>query len=276
MYVTQTALFTLSPLAYTSAQLFKGATPSVAVKNDRFDFFGSAYSAVSSLSTLRVNNYENLRGVLETRGQLAMLKATYEATFSKKGFVKALAATFLAFQYAIRPLISDVSDAAKFQSTLSDNGRYKAYGVNTQTFGQCVWTLRTEIIGQYNPNSVAERILRLLDRCGLGLNTNSMWELIPFSFVLNWIYPVSDVLKRLDLGIVTATYNKYNVDTCITSAKTSIPWTGFSLFSGTVTETIYIREVSAEMPISSPTGNANVTLGKHVVELAALFVSRSK
>jgi hypothetical protein len=138
---------------------------------------------------------------------------------------------WLAYSYAIRPLISDVNGAIE----QLDQGYRKAgphltkirsgrnFSTSEGSYGQAsVWAREPAAAGQppnpyrlypsvtqgeivqYTGSAVAVAVYRVdnpltatLDQVGLTNPLNVAWELVPFSFVVDWFLPVGDYLQSI-------------------------------------------------------------------------------
>jgi len=110
---------------------------------------------------------------------------------------KAVANDFLAYRYGIAPLISDLYGLQKeISDRLSGQMRYKATGKSTKLF-----TFPNKIVEvtvkHYCLFSVNDDLLDSLSRLGLTNPANVAWELVPFSFVVDWFYPIGPYLSKL-------------------------------------------------------------------------------
>jgi hypothetical protein len=140
----------------------------------------------------------NFRGALNHLGQAAT------------GRNSTLPKSWLEMQYAWKPLLSDVhgafqelvfADTAKFRVTArgkwsaKDEGSYvysSSYGSKRITY-QRESGVRVRL--DYVPGNT---FFSTLSRVGLTNPAEIAWELVPFSFVVDWFSPIGDFLSSLD------------------------------------------------------------------------------
>lgn len=110
---------------------------------------------------------------------------------------KKLANDFLAYRYGISPLINDI---AGLQKEISDNLagvlRYKATGRAMMLIESDNKTVEIQV-KHYALYSVSDHIMDMLSRLGLTNPVNVVWELVPFSFVVDWLLPIGPYLNML-------------------------------------------------------------------------------
>lgn len=141
-----------------------------------------------------------------------------EALFPKGSFRNGVADYWLCYQYGVRPLLMDIRGAmeamAKDQDIQFDVIRSKTQAIPFQqkhdqmdSYGTiksnlyCSWDtfIKGSVTVKYKASVyVANPGLQALSSLGL-LNLESLaWELIPYSFVIDWVLPVGDYLSGLD------------------------------------------------------------------------------
>ncbi len=155
-----------------------------------------AHTAISLLRALLALRRGNFRGVAKALG----------VSFKPGGASKTAASRWLEYQYAWLPLMSDMYDFANVAKNglgkkpplisavrnLSDTYPWRQLGNQ----GVCVMTGETKI------NRRCKLWYRLDDATLYRLNQLSLinplaiaWELVPFSFVIDWFLPVGNVLN---------------------------------------------------------------------------------
>jgi hypothetical protein len=145
-----------------------------------------------------------------------------------------IASDWLSIQYGWRPLLSDVKGAAEHFAqnnlrrplVLRSEGRAKAVlpekviSVPTQSIGNFDFIYgesktRAKVILEFE---VANDLVRQGGQLGLIDPLSLAWELLPYSFVVDWFLPVGDFISRLryDDGLVfkTGTYSYFSQNTC--------------------------------------------------------------
>lgn len=136
---------------------------------------------------------------------------------------------YLEFTYGLKPTLQTIFDLVKGEATRVGNninikspyshfngvtGKFKAQVTDNsttngiKTFDTFESSFRTKIGGTYLPsNSYIESLSRLTS-----LNPASiLWELLPFSFVIDWFYDVGGYLRGCETALVSklGTFNGY-------------------------------------------------------------------
>lgn len=144
-----------------------------------------------------------------------------------------------------------------------------------------VWnvSMRTRIIydpwpGEYRWGWENLEALRSLD---LYPTAENLWDLIPYSFVLDWFIPISDWLHHMDSELRLQTYTIHCVTNSLkfTSEAPLPPLAGFNC-SGKLTEVYYSRSVSRSCDIGSFswTNETNSGSPRRAIDAAALIAQR--
>lgn len=119
----------------------------------------------------------------------------------------------LEVQYGWRPLINDLNGAVEEFEAALQRPRYRKMTVKKKGFDRlvqetdifvprktravldCEWTVRTKVVAYLKQDSSVASRLGLTNPLVLG------WELLPYSFVLDWLIPVGNWLNSLDAEI---------------------------------------------------------------------------
>jgi hypothetical protein len=113
---------------------------------------------------------------------------------------------------------------------------------------------------------------KMLNDFDFEVTPSNVWDLLPFSFVVDWIYPVQQTLERLELGAKVGS-GRMQILYCIGSYKGSVPFpASLGVVGGLAT--VYRRDIFAfppEMKLT-PSSGASQPLN-HVVEGMSLLVS---
>lgn len=161
-------------------------------------------------------------------GFVQLLKSRAErATKRKSSVVDDFSNLWLEYRYAIRPLISDMQNACNALNAIIESKRATARGheytsgkreeyVN-RVFDNGVthFETRTKISEEESIRAragvlfeIEERVVSLLTIFGLDQPIESMYELIPFSFILDWFFSIGDLLqswfKSSGLSVLTS------------------------------------------------------------------------
>lgn len=120
-----------------------------------------------------------------------------------------LAQNWLELQYGWKPLLSDIYGAAQFlakQGNLSNRNRIQSQSTKTENFSSQSETALEVVSDRWSMVHTVKYVVYFSEPLGgnppvaLGL-TNPLaiaWELVPFSFVVDWFLPVGTYLGNLD------------------------------------------------------------------------------
>lgn len=130
------------------------------------------------------------------------------------GFVKALVvdhkieiprslqSAWLAYRYQFTTTKADVKEAVKFVRRHSDLGDLtrpiSCYGTSSTMYKDTLVTCRCSIDIEPRNLKTLDRIMRALDTYGLTPDFYVIWDMIPYSFIVDWFLPIGDILATLD------------------------------------------------------------------------------
>lgn len=119
----------------------------------------------------------------------------------------AIANRWLQYQYGLKPLMSDLYGTSDALAKRIRDGMYLHVrsklniGLNgTQTSGdglKLVWRWDTELRGVAR-YKISDPSMKMLSQFGITNPLLLAWELIPYSFVVDWLFPVGNFLSSLD------------------------------------------------------------------------------
>jgi len=132
-------------------------------------------------------------------GDLVKLQRIFGRTL-KKAKRRTTQQLFLEYEFGWRPLLSDIQEAANAFFALTNKPLTRTYRVHRKVAGHCVdaWTssvipgecftsknLRLVLAEDYSPSA------------SLGLRdvASVAWELVPYSFVADWVVPIGTYLR---------------------------------------------------------------------------------
>jgi hypothetical protein len=166
-------------------------------------------NAVADVSGLESNWIENLAQAKGTTKAILPLIEAYKAV--KTGNImmgkRALIDAYLTYMYVVAPGVRDYKDVSKHLGGISKNITTKRFS-NERRRGQlkevvpvldvlaelsyfCTLNLRLK------DNPLAA-IGNALEKLGLNPSAANIWDLIPFSFVVDWFTNIGSILSRLD------------------------------------------------------------------------------
>lgn len=203
--------------------------------------------------------------------------------------LKTHASNHLAMQYGVLPTISDLKEivGAFTKAAQYDRfGRKLGYSADTYTFstkarsGETVKGSRTQRakIAVRTQDSSLNTFLESLENVGFGLNFENIWDLIPYSFIVDWFVDVGDFLSDIDnrirlarLPIEYITYSDKYESLFVYNRPP-----GFPAVYGQLKRVNYVRSVTTEVPLQDFKLSQGSGVTPHWLEAGALVVQRSK
>jgi hypothetical protein len=190
-------------------------------------------------------------------GQKLSLRAEARIETARKGAkgkLDVLSNTWLEWQFAVRPLINDIHGVVDaFQSNIQTGAKIRTTGSATNGDGSIKY--KTTVFA-----TVTNPTARTLQQLGLFNISGAMWELIPFSFMFDWLINMGEVLTQgytVGLG---------NVCYC-TSKETTTYLKGKSTYETIV---VYNRYVTLGAPDFTAMLNPSINSGKLMTAIALL------
>lgn len=239
------------------------------------DYSSSLYEACENLSTIGINNIENIDFITSLKSGLAGY-----LPIPKKGakVIDMIADAYLWYSYMVRPTISDAatfSNAAKFDMDYRvKHPKYTTHGSYTNYDEG--YTTHATIYGTYEASNIFQAIGQKLDQLGFLPTPDRLWEIVPFSFVVDWFFPVGDILGRSNQEM-RLLRNTYGVEGYVqTVKKTTVgeadPSTGWT---GTMNRKYYHRTAQRKPNFSGPIPGCNASgiTPSHIAQAGALIVS---
>lgn len=176
----------------------------------------------------------DLAQVVATRGKSLMKRHKSGLNAGKVSFRKTAAQNRLAWEYGIRPLANDIGTAlAELRSGIAATPLFKEGTVRRKTSatnigyrlpsstvysGRGVSEVKLEVVCRTRWRAYMNQnvLLQCLAAHGVLNPPALMWELTPFSFVVDWWFNVGDVLSSMDnliicdkLMVIDSTSTKY-------------------------------------------------------------------
>jgi len=198
--------------------------------------------------------------------------------------LKSYANDYLSVKYGILPTISDlqrIRDAFKKVRPYLDKNGFKSYSaghIEHLTSGNEYYELEQHIkLGIDNEDNALQALEQGLENIGMLPTMENLWDLIPYSFVVDWFVQVGDLLERADacqrlmrLNIRYATMSRKS-----TAQKRILPRIGSPYF-GTAVWVHYHRWVSDQCPVPPLSLKANISDFNHWLEGGALLLQRKR
>lgn len=198
--------------------------------------------------------------------------------------LRGLSNDYLTVKYGILPTISDLE---KIKQAFSRMGPYiDKNGFSTYSAGsirdfedecfhfQLVQHIKLAIGDE---DSLFEDLISRLDKIGLWPTLNNVWDLIPYTFIVDWFVDVGNLLQRMD---ASSRIGRYNIQYATMSRKAIV--NGFVTaesakypFVGRVTWVQYHRWVSDQCPTPPLSLKSSFTDFNHWLESGALITQRA-
>lgn len=225
----------------------------------------------SKLALPNVNNFENLKDLKEIRKQLPpLLKLLRRHNF------KTLAEFWLWYRYSYSTSKLDLKAYWKFFQEVQKEKdtvhgkqhiavRYYNNGISDSSSTSEVTTV----------HCYCDTFHASVWSClGLDFNLSNTWDLIPFSFVVDWFINLNDILSRLDATDVVSELRVASVVTSTKRVQVSYPLRSFGCYAQCKVVD-YRRDVGGKLPV----GNIALSLknpASHIRDGAALIVARKR
>jgi hypothetical protein len=121
-------------------------------------------------------------------------------------YAKTGASLFLYWKYAVKPTVADVRTAIDvkkhgLQSAFSGLGvqSFRSRGSAAHSDG-CVTTYGATVVVSPSANDdVLSKAGNALDKLGLSLTPSNAWDLVPWSFVIDWFVNTNDILDCISM-----------------------------------------------------------------------------
>lgn len=246
-------------------------------KRRYFNWPALAGQAYQSLGMADVNGIAYLKDMFEFGSACTSFAATLKSIPHKK--VKAVAAAWLSVHYGFRLFLADTKEILEVleketarRSSLSrcEARTFEEDGAITFAYGYQVFYDQWAKV-----RSMLEQTVTLLD---LGLNLDNIWDMVPYSFVIDWFVDIGSVLKSLQN--FSQLQQEHSLICCGRSIKgvTSLRPSQLGLqdddatCSGVVS--YYTRQYRDRLVIPSLVPSVTFNPFDHLVEAAALTIVR--
>lgn len=194
-----------------------------------YDGMGEAtLSAVNGIAALDVNSIQFVKEAVEVRSAISRFLSDLEGLGAGhfRTITKSIGGLYLAYRYGIKLTVSDTAEIANALSSLLLNdyepeylttrgshvgnilsSTSLGYSVTQQTVTRCK-------IAYQNPESWYWNMIKTCWDWDFYPTAQNLWDMIPFSFVIDWLLGVENLLEGIDannytrlLSVVYATYS---------------------------------------------------------------------
>lgn len=247
-----------------------------------------AMSASEKIAYNNVNMISFLRDIRHPTEMIPKLK-NLQTLMNKRSVknlksLKDLSNDYLTVKYGILPTISDIKEIfSAFESVrpyLDRNG-FKTYSAGTISHldqGDCHYDLEQHIkLAIDNEDSLLQLLDEQLESVGLLPTFQNLWDLVPYSFVIDWFAGVGELLERVDTRLrlerlniryVTMSRKATVIKKLVSGVK--------SPYSGELSWVRYHRWVSDQCPVPPLSLKSTMQTFNHWLESAALLIQRKK
>lgn len=213
-----------------------------------------------------VNNCENLLQLKKIKESIPPIR-----DLIKRHNIKSLSGLYLWYKYTYSTSMMDLQAYYKFMLDYVQQSKSKSDNQHISlTYSDVISTLKGSIsrITRYNiyTNTYNGGVMELL---GLDVNLSNTWDLIPFSFVVDWFVNLGDILNTIDNSDTLSHVKVYSVCTSNKCTCSYHPFTSLGIFDA-VCRTTYDRGISNTLPV----GNLSVSLKnplRHIIDGGALI-----
>jgi len=171
---------------------------------------GAIYDALSSIQLADLNPLEEIETILAPLAPLRQLYGLIRGTNgSFIGIVKAISSLYLFYQYVVKCGIMSIGEWQRLLDALCHPDKFKLQMKSVLLQGRGRATKRltdsgVDITITQNVKLTYGRggmdILDLANLLGLTPRLGDLWDVVPYSFVVDWIIPIGDAINNLELA----------------------------------------------------------------------------
>jgi len=242
-----------------------------------------AMEASQTVNANETNMLEFLRDLRHIKSMVPNLKNFTHLSGLRKA--KKLASNYLGIKFGVMPTAHDLTviwDAFKKHKPYLDRNGWPTYTAGyhvEETHGDFSWTLTQRIkLAIADEDSAIQSLIGKMDNIGVLPTFENLWDLIHYSFVVDWFVDVGNFLERVDSGLRIA---RLNIRYATMSRRTHVegsniePSASFP-FAGTVHWVHYHRWVSDQCPVPPLSLKFKTDPQTHWVEGGAMLLQRVK
>jgi len=198
--------------------------------------------------------------------------------------LKERSGNYLAVQYGVLPTVSDIQEIVgafkKIEPYIDKNGfsTYNAVHSDERVSEDLSETLEQRIkVAIADEDVEFIRLMNNIHSSGFAPTLENMWDLVPYSFVLDWFIDIGGFLERIDSNLsllrLDIRYATLSVKRNITMEVTPSP--SFPV-SGTISVVTYRRWTTSRCPLPPLSLSSEITVSDHWLEAGALILQRAK
>lgn len=198
--------------------------------------------------------------------------------------LKGLSGEYLGLNFGLLPTISDIRSiigAFSTVSALDRQGNHTYYASSNHVGSESIY--KTDLV-QHLKLAVAkednglEALISAFESMGVLPNFENVWDLLPYSFLIDWVINVGGLLERFD---ASQRIERFNVDYVTMSQKLTVtldllPMSADNTLTGPIRTVHYHRWVSDQCPVPAMSLQFGLPAPSHWLEAAALLIQRRK
>lgn len=210
--------------------------------------------AASQTDLIDMNNIENAASAADLSSLLPIadfvqLARNYDDPLQ---YAKTGASLYLYWKYAVKPTVADVRTVIEMKKQGISSAKSSLKPQSFRSRGQdahgdgCVTTYGATIVVSPSANDdVLARAGNALDKLGLSLTPSNAWDLVPWSFVIDWFINTNDILDCISLYCHSY---RFTVRSITTFAKSTKLITCEGSIAGSYTASYYTRSLGSLFP----------------------------
>lgn len=235
--------------------------------------------AMRASEKVNANSVNMLAFLRDLRNPRAML-----LKLSNLRDLKTHANNYLAVKYGVLPTIDDLSTIVeacrKIKPYLDKNGfeTYNAASEQVKNDGKYHYTLDQHLkLAIDDEDNGLYALTQSVESLGFLPTFQNVWDLIPYSFIIDWFISVGDLLRRVDTNMRLTRLNVRYVTMSQKSTTTKVvDWANDFPYTGIIQFGCYNRWVTDHCP--TPVTSLHTTFDgfDHWIEAGALLLQRNK
>jgi len=235
-----------------------------------------AMKASAKVNANSVNMLEFLQGMRRPKDLIPKLRNLRK--------LKGVADNYLTVQFGILPTISDIEEiigAFKLVQPYMDKNGFKTYTSGhrdaMESNGLSYYLDQYIKLGIEDEDNEFQLLMQKIDSVGALPTFENVWELLPYSFAVDWLIDVGGLLERVDTRLRIARLNiRYATMSRKRRISGTVPSSADLPFVGTVDWVHYHRWVSDQCPVPPLSLNTTFQDFSNWLEAGALIIQRTK
>lgn len=240
------------------------------------DYGCIAMEAANKVNKNQVNMFAFLRDMRHPTEMIPKLKNMLK--------LKDWSDRYLTVNYGILPTVSDIQAIVRaFRNVLpyiDKNGfeTYSSMDSSSISTDNLLYELEQHIkLAIDDEDSELLHLARRIDSSGFLPSFQDIWDLVPYSFVIDWFVDVGGLLERIDTGLRISRLNiRYTTSSRKASVTRVLPRTLTAQLYGSISVVHYRRWVSDQCPVPPLSLLPTFQGFNHWLESGALLIQRAK